>query len=455
MSLCSRAVLQAGRPRAVSKPAFVCLRRQLSTEVQSPTPPFHESPSSPPPPVDTVSSASSTTSTPQDAPPPIPSSSASSAVKKSKTKHEDGLLHTLETMPFKCYQEALKILRQDRDESLVKIKEQEKSIAGLKKLHNLTDDSPRIVKMQRYIDELKLNIDKNNPRIKYTYDNKLKVDPYRKIYQYWDDQKWRALKRKILMQRIEQMNIVPDILPAIDPIVDVSLRFRRRNILHGAKVLAKNATRYPSVQVKQFDSKKRLVTVLVVDPDKPNLEKNGFDYYLQWMVTNCDISIENPMVIGVSTTHNARDEVAPYEVPYVHKGEGYHRYCLFILEQNGKIEIEGKPERPVKLKKAEAKEGETAAAAAEPTEAKEGEAAPVETPKTEETVLTTSPVVKSKDSRIKRLNFNLRSFIAKHNLKVIGADIWRVEFDNTMIDVMKQLGRTDWDMKYLKHPEHI
>ncbi|KAK6536482.1 hypothetical protein TWF281_000714 [Arthrobotrys megalospora] len=453
MSLCSRAVLQAGsRPRAVSKPAFLYLKRQLSTELQSPTPPFHESPSSPPPPVDTASS-----STPQDVSQPPPSESApptSAGRRKAKSKHSDGSLHTIETMPFKCYQEALKVLRDDREEKLVKIAEQQKAIAGLKKLHNLTDTSPRIVKMQEYIDELKLNIDKNNPRIKYTYDNKLKVDPYRKIYQHWDELKWREMKRRILMQRIEQMNVVPDILPTIDPIIDVSLRFRRKNLLHGAKVLAKNATRYPSVQVKQFDSEKRLVTVLVVDPDKPNLEKNGFDYYLQWMVTNCEISIENPMVIGVSTSHNGRDEVAPYEVPYVHKGEGYHRYCLFILEQNGRIDIGKKPEQPVKPK-AEAKEGEAAA----PAEAKEGEpTTPTETPKTEEaspSTSTKSTGVKSKEARIKRLGFNLRSFIAKNDLKVIGADLWRVEFDDTMIDVMKKLGRTDWDMKYLKHPEHI
>ena len=77
-------------------------------------------------------------------------------------------------MPYKCYQEALKVIREDREEKLVKIAEQRKAIEGLKKLHNLTDSSPRIVKMQEYIDELKLNIDKNNPRIKYTYENKLK-----------------------------------------------------------------------------------------------------------------------------------------------------------------------------------------------------------------------------------------------------------------------------------------
>ncbi|KAK6509484.1 hypothetical protein TWF481_004227 [Arthrobotrys musiformis] len=410
MSLCTRSLQQA-RPRALLR-----LKRQFSTEVHSPTPPFHESPSSPPPPVDTVA-AKSEDGTPK---------------RKAKSKHADGTLHTIETMPFKCYQEALKVLRQDKEESLVKIAEQKKAIEGLKKLHNLTDESPRIVRMQEYIDELKLNIDKNNPRIKYTYDNKHKVDPYRKIYQHWDEQKWREMKRMILMQRLTQMNVVPDVIPSIDPIIDVSMRFRRKNVPHGEKVLAKNATRYPSVQVKQFDSKKRLVTVLVVDPDKPNLEKNGFDYYLQWMVTNCDISIENPMVIGVSTTHNGRDEVAPYEVPYVHKGEGYHRYCLFILEQNGRIEIDGKPERPVKPK-VDAKEGETA-------EAKETE---------------TAEAPKESKERIKRLGFNLRSFIAKNDLKVIGADLWRVEFDNTMIDVMKKLGRTDWDMKYLKHPEHI
>ncbi|KAF3908593.1 hypothetical protein ABW21_db0209683 [Orbilia brochopaga] len=461
MSLCSRTFLQAGRrPATISRPAYSYLRRQLATEVESQPPSFSEPP---PPPPDTADPANAA---PQDASgsdalasdiPPA----TSSISRKPKSKYDDGTLHTLETMPFTCYQAALKILREDRLEKLERIKQEQASIDALKKHHGYTDNDLRIKSMQEFIDEMLLNIDKNNPRIKYNYDNKIKRDPHRRIYQYWDDQAWRAMRRRILMQRLTQMYVTPDILPRVDPIVDVRMRFRRRNVELGGKILARNVLHHPSVRVIPFDSKKRLVTVLVVDPDKPNLEKDGFDFYLQWMVTNCPVDIENPIAIGRSARHDGRDEVAPYEVPYVHKGENYHRYCVFVLEQADRLEI-GKQVEKEEAKKEAAQEATATTAETEgdskEVEVKEGEMVESKaTADTENNVKATKQKRSSKkeEPRIERLGFNLRSFIAKNNLTVIGAHLWRCEFDESMMEVMKKLGRKDWDMKYVKHPEHI
>ena len=44
-------------------------------------------------------------------------------------------------------------------------------------------------------------------------------DMNKPIYRHLADLKWRSHSRQILMQRINQMDVVPDILPAVDPTV--------------------------------------------------------------------------------------------------------------------------------------------------------------------------------------------------------------------------------------------
>ncbi|EWC48191.1 hypothetical protein DRE_02295 [Drechslerella stenobrocha 248] len=456
MSLCSRAVLQAGRrPTTFSKPTYLYLKRQLATEAEAQAPSFDEPP--PPPPSSVGGDAA-----PADAAAPTTPASPRRS-RRMKSKYTDGKIHTIETMPYRCYQAALKIIQEDRVQKLARAEAELRSIEMLKKHRGYAEDNPRIKRMEAYAAELLLNVDKNNPRLKYNYDNKLQRDPHRLIYQHWDDKAWRSMKRKVLMQRIRQMFIVPDVLPAVNPIVEVRMKFSRTTIEPGVKVLARKSMHNPSVKVVPFDSKERLVTVVVVDPDRPNETKDGFDFYLQWMVTNCPVSIESPMAIGRSTRYGGRDEVAPYEAPYVYKGENYHRYCVFILEQDGRLEV-GKKDAPAsdakKPSAPEASKPQEPAQEAKTDATSEASAQPNadETPELEKKE--TGPVTEkapegSQEARIERLGFNLRSFIDRNNLTVIGAHLWRCEFDESMMDVMKKLGRQDWKMKYVRHPEFI
>ena len=80
------------------------------------------------------------------------------------------------------------------------------------------------------------------------------------------DRKWREYRRPVLMQRLTQMNVIPDVLPKIDPVVEVQVRFRGKGIQPGAMVDSLQTERPPTFKVIPFTRDKKLCTVVVVDP---------------------------------------------------------------------------------------------------------------------------------------------------------------------------------------------
>lgn len=86
------------------------------------------------------------------------------------------------------------------------------------------------------------------------------------------------------MQRITQMNVVPDVIPAINPVVDVQMRFRGVNIQPGRILPSTLTERQPTLKIIPFRPGEKLYTVIVVDPDVPDIENDSFTYKLMWMV---------------------------------------------------------------------------------------------------------------------------------------------------------------------------
>jgi len=58
----------------------------------------------------------------------------------------------------------------------------------------------------------------------------------RPIYRHLAQKEWHSYRRPLVLQRITQMSVVPDILPHIDPTVEVQLFFGRRKIQPGSFV---------------------------------------------------------------------------------------------------------------------------------------------------------------------------------------------------------------------------
>lgn len=207
------------------------------------------------------------------------------------------------------------------------------------------------------------------------------------IYRFLADKKWREYRRLVLMQRITQMKVVPDVLAHVDPVVDVKLWFGRRSVQPGEFVNTRISTVAPKLAIQPFDKGKKLVTIAVVDSDVPNLETDGFDYRCHFLAVNVPISPTSIMV-SLDKLSPESQVIFPWLAPYSLKGAPYHRLSIFVMEQ------------------------------------KDGAA------------LDRNTVAE----KVKREDFRLRSLETRHQLRPVGVHLFRNEWDESTPGVMEELG---------------
>lgn len=218
------------------------------------------------------------------------------------------------------------------------------------------------------------------------------------IYRYLADQKWRKYKRLVLEQRLTQMSIVPDLIPALDPIADVDLAFGRKEIAPGEFVDSAISENMPRLKVQTFEQGEKLVSVVVVDADVPVPEKDGFSYRCHFIASNIPISPTQTSIplIKIDQLDKKKEDPAarqialPWLAPWANRGAPYHRLAVFVLEQP-----EGKALDVVGL------------------------------------------------GRTKRDGFKLRSFVDRHKLKPVGATLFRTKWDDSMAGVLQRAGLGD------------
>ena len=219
-------------------------------------------------------------------------------------------------------------------------------------------------------------------------------DMNKPIYRYLADQKWRQYQRKVTVQRINQLSIVPDLLPWFEPTAEVRLAFKQRNVLPGEYVDSRVSELAPRLKVQVFDKGERLVSVVVVDGDVPHLEEDTFNHRCHYLAANIPIS---PTETSLPLSKAQESQlVLPYLPPFAQKGSPYHRYSVFVLEQTA------------------------------------GETLDVEALK----------------KGIKRDGFSMRSFTHKQALKPIGIAIFRSLWDEGTAGVMHRAGIEGADIEF-------
>ncbi|KAL4891275.1 phosphatidylethanolamine-binding protein [Aspergillus ambiguus] len=302
-------------------------------------------------------------------------------------------------LPYQCFQEARKVLLQDRDDKLKQIAAMSEKIARLEAVPTEQAGGEQVKKsklraMELHLDHLKILADSNDPLVKKKFEDG-EGDMSKPIYRYLADRKWREYRRKILVQRITQMKVIPDVLPHCDPIVDTKMYFGRNMVQPGEFVNSQASTSAPKLDIQLFDRGERLVTIAVVDPDVPNVEKDGFDYKMHYLAVNIPISATSTKV-DLSKLSTDAQVVLPWVPPVAQKGSPYHRLSLFVMEQ--------KDSKPLDFTAVKAKETD-------------------------------------------RDNTLLRTLQARYHLKPIGAHLFRTHWDETMEAVMKQLGYPEADLE--------
>ena len=225
------------------------------------------------------------------------------------------------------------------------------------------------------------------------------------IYRHLSNLKWRSYKRKVLMQRITQMDVVPDVLPSIDPTVNVSLSFGRKNIQHGDIVPSSTSEYPPTLDIQPYEAGEKLVTIAFVNPDVPNVEKDGFEYRCHFLACNVRISPTSTRV-DLAGLDGESQIVIPWLAPYAQKGLPYQRLGIFVLEQEG----------------------------------------PYDTSANAHSI--SVPSLKEKSHYASRENFILRSLSTKFNLKPIGVDLFRTKWDEDTAGVMERAGIIGADVEF-------
>lgn len=206
------------------------------------------------------------------------------------------------------------------------------------------------------------------------------------IYRYLSERKWREYRRKIQVQRITQLRLVPDIIPACDPILDVRPAFEHKSFTPGDFIESNISENPLRMTMQMFERGEKLLTIAIVDPDVPNLETDKFDSRCHFLATNVRITPTSPAVV---LSDLSEDQVLlPWFPPTAQKGSPYHRICVAIFEQKDNIPID----------KAVAMQW------------------------------------------VKREGFSARALMTRHMLSPIAATLFRTQWDDHMADVMARHG---------------
>jgi large subunit ribosomal protein L35 len=249
-------------------------------------------------------------------------------------------------------------------------------------------------------------------------------DMSKPIYRHLADKKWRSYERKVVVQRMEQMAIVPDILADIDPVVSTKLAFRwpsnlpggnsrkERVIPHGDFVESRLSEYAPKLHIQPYTQGEQLVTIALINPDVPDVAKDGYNYRCHYLACNVTIS---PTRTSIPLGQLLPDSQVLHDwLPaYAQKGAPYQRMAIIVLAQP-----------PVQSPPAGSNQ------------------AP------ESKTIDIAQLKEAKGKFARREGFTLRGFVDRFQLKPIGVHLFRTQWDDGTAGVMQRAGIPGWDVEF-------
>ena len=154
----------------------------------------------------------------------------------------------------------------------------------------------------------------------------------RPIYRYLADKKWRQYNRLLLMERISQFHLVPDLFSHLNPTASVELVFNGTRITPGAFVDSHTSSKPSLLRIQPFDKGDRLVSIAIVDPDVPDEANDTFTTRCHFLAVNIPVSPTNTS-IPLRLLDPEKNIIQSWLPPFAQKGAPYHRLPIFVLQQ--------------------------------------------------------------------------------------------------------------------------
>ncbi|KAI0668656.1 PEBP-like protein [Trametes maxima] len=202
--------------------------------------------------------------------------------------------------------------------------------------------------MRQRVGILEIQSEANLPNVRWNARNGL-ADMNQPIYRHLVEQRWREEgDLDLLMERIYQMSVVPDMLPELRPSFDLRIKYaepppkdnylrtrvkrKLKQVEPGIFLVPEQTRRQPEISMTLFHTDTRLYTLLMVDLDIPDPETQSFTSYLHWLQPNIPLSAFTTSPTVPLDTHTR------YVPPHPQRGTPYHRYVLLMLPQTSPTE---------------------------------------------------------------------------------------------------------------------
>ncbi|CAO3650869.1 unnamed protein product [Mucor hiemalis] len=242
-----------------------------------------------------------------------------------------------------AYEEALKLIELDKKGRLNMLSRVEKEIARVGK----TASPAQMKALDALKFDLEVKSELNEPEIQKNF--KLgNIDMSKPVYRYMSQKQFEKAPKSKLMERLTQMNVIPNLLaPGLNPTVEVAVTLPEGQIEPGVFINPEQSIERPQIDVTNFHTESRLYTLMMVDPDSPDVNNKTYQQRCHWLLSNVSLSATSPTV-------NNGDSVLDYIPPHPEKGTKYHRYTLIAFEQPNEgqdkveIKVEGRDQFDVK-----------------------------------------------------------------------------------------------------------
>ncbi|KAJ8482675.1 hypothetical protein ONZ45_g14871 [Pleurotus djamor] len=240
-----------------------------------------------------------------------------------------------------AYDEALKLIQKDSEALVAEANTLREELKALEAGEGANAEKLDSLKAKLQILEVQSQV--NLPDVRWKFSNAM-VDMSSPVHRHLMEQKWRKDgDLDLLMERIHQMKVVPDVLPDLHPSIDLRIavpssreQFRETQKPHasvepGVFLLPHQTLKPPRVYANVFHPDTRLYTLLLVDPDVPDEVNQTYTTYLHWLQPNVPLSATSQSRIVNINDHTS------YIPPHPQRGTPYHRYVLLMLPQSDPI----------------------------------------------------------------------------------------------------------------------
>ncbi|KAJ1662388.1 mitochondrial 54S ribosomal protein YmL35 [Coemansia sp. RSA 1813] len=228
-----------------------------------------------------------------------------------------------------AYDEALKVIEAYKTKRLA---EAEIAAKELKEAQESGADADKISALKKTWFGIAADAEINDSEVLWNA-RQGNYDLNRPVYEYLKENEWLGRPLEILMQRLLQMFVLPDMLDPRDvgtPESQLNVSMPGSSVLEPGSIIdPAEALQQPEIELVTFHDDTRHHTLLMVDLDEPFEEQQSFREQLHWAVADVPFS----KMQSKAVTDDKANVLLPYIPPHPAKGTPTHRYVLAVFEQ--------------------------------------------------------------------------------------------------------------------------